>query len=258
MFHETCVYGSAFESVVEKSNIAVPGRDRVSHPVILDSDVLEGRRLTELALNLIFLGNSIKYLPYFYTALRNGEESGVLRERTPYRIESVLVDDEPLLDSTGNLSMDDIKNDVWECQAGNTNRTKHKILVELITPLRLKVRGEYTAKFGAADFILALHRRTRILCAAYGSMEDDVVDYGYSSKWEIKNAFLIWRDFKHYSSRQKSAMQLGGVLGKMTLEGEFSRYEIALLKAAELFHAGKNASFGLGKLRLWGEGVLEK
>jgi CRISPR/Cas system endoribonuclease Cas6 (RAMP superfamily) len=43
-------------------------------------------------------------------------------------------------------------------------------------------------------------------------------------------------------------MRLGGVTGSLVLSGVFSAYEYALLGFAELFHAGKNTNFGLGKM----------
>jgi CRISPR/Cas system endoribonuclease Cas6 (RAMP superfamily) len=46
-------------------------------------------------------------------------------------------------------------------------------------------------------------------------------------------------------------MKLGGVSGNFTLSGAFTGYERALLRFAELFHAGKNTNFGLGKIGVW-------
>jgi CRISPR/Cas system endoribonuclease Cas6 (RAMP superfamily) len=61
----------------------------------------------------------------------------------------------------------------------------------------------------------------------------------------------MWREYTHYSARQKQPMRLGGVTGTMLLSGVFSPYEYALLRFGEIFHAGKNTNFGLGKFAIW-------
>jgi len=43
---------------------------------------------------------------------------------------------------------------------------------------------------------------------------------------------------------------MSGLIGDFTLSGDFSSYERALLRFAELFHGGKNTNFGLGKMKV--------
>jgi len=45
-------------------------------------------------------------------------------------------------------------------------------------------------------------------------------------------------------------MMLGGLIGTIDVSGTFSQFEIKLLEAAEIFHIGKNSSFGLGKIKI--------
>jgi hypothetical protein len=44
-------------------------------------------------------------------------------------------------------------------------------------------------------------------------------------------------------------MKLGGVVGTLTLEGDLAPFA-SLLRAAEVLHAGKGATFGLGKVKV--------
>jgi len=84
MFNASCVYGLTFESIVPKDNAALTGRDRISHPIIIDTDSFAGEELESLVLNIIFLGPSIPYIPYFFYALKKGGENGITKERIPY------------------------------------------------------------------------------------------------------------------------------------------------------------------------------
>jgi hypothetical protein len=57
---------------------------------------------------------------------------------------------------------------------------------------------------------------------------------------------LRWKDWQRYSSRQKSTMTLGGIVGQV----QFTNIPDLLwpmLYLGQWTHVGKNASFGLGR-----------
>jgi hypothetical protein len=260
MFSAACVYGSVFESVIPKDNRVLAGRNRISHPVIMETNpfmTTEGpveTKLNSAVLNLIFLGGSITYLPYFYTALKKSGEEGILRQRIPFVILDVSADGKSLLINDEAITTR-IEPDVWEYDSGNTGAFLGDMLIQIKSPLRFKVGGHYSSRFSAADFALCLHRRTQTLCSQYGS-NDFPVDsgaYQFFEKWAIAETSLIWKDLTHYSARQEGTMKLGGICGSFVVSGEFSPYEQALLRFAGLFHAGKNTNFGLGQISIWKE-----
>ncbi len=57
-------------------------------------------------------------------------------------------------------------------------------------------------------------------------------------------------DLNYYSGRQKKVLKMGGVVGNFQLTGVFQPLEQSLLRFGELFHAGKNTAFGLGKYHI--------
>jgi hypothetical protein len=250
IFNTTCLYGSIFESIIPKDNTTLAGRDRISHPVIIETEPFIKKDSDPIALNLIFLGDAIQHIPYFFQAIKQGGEDGILRARIPYTIQTVF-DGERLMNSDSEILDTHFSPDVWEYHAGDTEIAARKtLLITLNSPLRFRVNGRYTDCFSAADFAYCLHRRTQILCAQYGDASD-AGDYQYTGAWDITEKNLLWRDLTHYSARQKYAMKLGGVSGSFTVSGAFTSYELALLRFAELFHAGKNTNFGLGKISVW-------
>jgi CRISPR/Cas system endoribonuclease Cas6 (RAMP superfamily) len=87
------------------------------------------------------------------------------------------------------------------------------------------------------------------LCSQYGH-NDFTGDYRFLGNWTVIKQNLKWRDYSHYSARQKRTMRLGGLVGDFVLSGNFSSYECSLLQFAELFHGGKNTNFGFGKMKL--------
>jgi hypothetical protein len=60
---------------------------------------------------------------------------------------------------------------------------------------------------------------------------------------------MRWHDWTRYSSRQRQAMTLGGLVGKVELEGDIAPFADVLARGQWL-HVGKNATFGLGHYRL--------
>ncbi|MDR3341269.1 MAG: CRISPR system precrRNA processing endoribonuclease RAMP protein Cas6, partial [Treponema sp.] len=249
MFHGTCVYGLVFESIVPKDNEVLAGRDRISHPVILDIDSFSEDCIDSLTINLIFLGPAIPYLPYFYGALKSGGEAGLLKERIPYTLTGVFDQDGSLL-INGDTIHTQTEPDVWVYDYEYCDTIHKDIMIQLNAPLRFKADGHYTHRFNPGQFMFCLHRRLQTLCSQYGG-NDAKGEYAFSHSWGISARSLVWKDYTHYSARQKKGMRLGGVTGSFVVSGDFTAYEYACLKFAEIFHAGKNTNFGLGKLTLW-------
>jgi len=232
----------------------MPGRDRISHPVILDTPVLNSKQLGSMKLNIIFLGQSTEYIPYYYITLLKSGEDGILKQKINFTVKDVCVNETSILLGQDKLDTQKLIPDVWEFKHNNVGLLnkcllQKQLLINFVTPLRFKTKGAYNQNFNASDFMSCLNRRTQTLCAEYGSIEGDEKNICYHPEnLNITEKSLIWKDYHHYSARQQKAIRLGGLLGTMKLEGEFSEYENALLDFAVLFHAGKNTHFGFGKI----------
>jgi hypothetical protein len=252
MFNATCIYSVIFESIVPKNNIVVAGRDRISHPVIIDTDNFIGEQ-EALLLNLVFLGSTIPYFPYFYHAIKMGGESGIGRERVPYQVSDIVeytdTGEKHSLMTNGLNIITQIEPEIWEYNQNIETLFEKKYIISLVSPLRFKAEGQYVSRLAGADLARCFHRRARVLCSQYGRNDRSGV-YTVSGNWTVAEQDVKWRDFVHYSARQKKAMRLGGLVGNLVLSGKFSLYECGLLQFAERFHAGKNTNFGLGKLKV--------
>ena len=64
---------------------------------------------------------------------------------------------------------------------------------------------------------------------------------------QVTAADLRWHDCKRWSQRQQASMKLGGLVGRLVLEGDLAPFA-SLLGAAEVVHVGKGATFGLGQV----------
>ncbi|HEY3571527.1 MAG TPA: CRISPR system precrRNA processing endoribonuclease RAMP protein Cas6 [Thermoanaerobaculia bacterium] len=127
------------------------------------------------------------------------------------------------------------------------------VTLRFVTPLRIKVRHQLTDRPRFRD--LAFHMLRRTLEMAYFHVPGAAVDWDFQSLLQrsdgvqVAGADLRWLDWERWSQRQNSAMKLGGLVGRLTLEGDVAPFA-PLLRAAEILHAGKGAVFGLGKLEV--------
>ena len=129
--------------------------------------------------------------------------------------------------------------------------------LQLQTPLRLKARGHFlnADTLTGADLIRALGQRAELLLRLYAPPEDPA-----DARWtDARNALagvhitasdLRWHDWTRVSNRQDTRMQLGGVLGALTLGGPALPAAWPLLWFGQWLHAGKNTAFGLGRYRI--------
>ena len=54
-----------------------------------------------------------------------------------------------------------------------------------------------------------------------------------------------WYDWERYSTRQRSRLKMGGVIGEAYYHGALANYEWIL----KLVHVGKGVTFGFGKIK---------
>ena len=62
-----------------------------------------------------------------------------------------------------------------------------------------------------------------------------------------KHSRIKWHDWSRYSNRQKSRMSFGGLIGDIIYEGNLSEF-LPFIELCQIFHIGKQTSFGLGKI----------
>jgi hypothetical protein len=131
-------------------------------------------------------------------------------------------------------------------------RPPFRIIIK--TPLRLKLNGQPQNGLDLPYIFRSLATRLSHLhqhfCNGYRPERDTwkaLTDFFQNSGASQCN--LWWADGMRYSNRQKSKIPLGGMVGELYVSPEA---DIPLWwnwwQAAELFHLGKGAAMGLGKI----------
>ncbi|HEY6323162.1 MAG TPA: CRISPR system precrRNA processing endoribonuclease RAMP protein Cas6 [Thermoanaerobaculia bacterium] len=125
--------------------------------------------------------------------------------------------------------------------------------LRFVTPTRLKIRDHLVTTIGFRALAFAMLRRCLEL--AHFHVPGAAIDWGFqpllvaAGGVRAKTARLRWRDWQRWSNRQGCKMNLGGFVGEMEIEGDLAPFA-ALLRAAEVLHVGKGATFGLGRMEI--------
>lgn len=126
--------------------------------------------------------------------------------------------------------------------------------LEILTPLRVKRDGHHVGpdEFTFADLFGNLLRRISMLTYFHTEtpLEVDFRALRDSARQVAASADLRWVEHSRYSRRQQSAMQLGGVVGRLTLEGVDISAFWPYLWLGQFTHAGSGATMGLGRYRI--------
>jgi hypothetical protein len=121
------------------------------------------------------------------------------------------------------------------------------------TPLRIKHGGRFVgpAHLTAQDLCRTLASRIAVLFEQYGPGErfDWAGLHDAMRVVELSAANLRWHELTRYSSRQQTEMQMGGLLGELTLQGPGLAALWPLIWLGQWTHVGKGTSFGLGWYR---------
>ncbi len=206
-----------------------------------------------LVFNLLLFGTAISYLPYFIFAFKELGKAGVGKSRGTCQL--IHVSD--YKNRTVYDSSDDVirnVNSVLELNNEFSNFIpKNNILtLYFITPVRIKFRTQLVARPDFHILVRSLLHRISALSYFHCGVELKI-DYKSliteAEKVKIKTSYLKWYDWERYSSRQGTRMRFGGLVGKVTYEGDFMLF-LPLLVLGQYTHIGKNCTFGLGSYRI--------
>ncbi|MFK5926411.1 MAG: CRISPR system precrRNA processing endoribonuclease RAMP protein Cas6 [Desulfuromusa sp.] len=204
--------------------------------------------------NLILLGETNEYLPYFIYAFESMGKTGLGKKidghRATYILESVELQGQTIYSSTDQQLADG----EWGCNLQLSDplpdQVDGKLLLTIKTPLRLKFDNHLQAKLPFSLLVRAMLRRISSLFETYGEGEPPLDYRGLverAKKIEICHDNLQWFDWQRYSNRQEAKMLMGGMVGSITYQGKIGEY-LPLLELCRDLHLGKQTAFGLGKI----------
>jgi hypothetical protein len=119
----------------------------------------------------------------------------------------------------------------------------------LVSPLRQKHKGKFMNTFIWEAFAKSLINRVRFIDTHFNHGKLEIpIDIDIDDVQVLKSE-TRWDEKQRRSFRQDTKMSIGGLLGTVQLKG-VSPEMLGILKLARYLHAGKQTTFGNGKISL--------
>lgn len=241
----TCAYSCFFETHIGKKDLEhLPGRDRASHPFVMEVELQDD---FHCSLVMTFLGRGRNYIPYVNQAIENAGGRGVGRNRSRFKVLASLIDGKEFDYSLRTASQ---QSRVWP---SGEDIFPAPLMIHLETPCRIKEEGLYISMITLRSLLVSEYRRMQLLEELFGDGDVIFPILDPNTIPESEPREQHWMENRYYSTRQKSELKFGGVVGYLFVKDGLEGFNASLLKAMELFHVGKNVSFGLGKVSMGGE-----
>lgn len=262
-----CLYPYVFETAPPPGTHIMRKYQAAPHPFVFEPPVGGGvvQPARPFALGLTLFGKGLHYLPHFVFALERLGQHGLGRERIRCALSSVesrIGDQSWPLYTAGDrtLRSADPFETVVSLSLGSPlrlrtdlSREHEQITIEFLTPLRIVYEERLATQLPFHVLVRSLLRRVAHLSYFHCGGDPSTVAF---TEWIALAATvqtvahdLTWFDWERYSTRQQSAMRLGGLVGRVTFEGNLAPFR-PLLEVGEVIHAGKGTSFGLGRYRI--------
>jgi len=262
-----CPYGYIFETSPPEDAGVLRNISEIPRPFIIEPPpdkkmlFIPGETLT---FGLTLVGRGIDYLPYFLAVFRELGREGLGRRRGQFRLKAVeailpgqaaetvyRAEDEVVRTSQLQLTGETIAARAASLILSPTSNPQ--LTLTFLTPTRLKHQRNWVRR-GPAFQALIKVLLGRISSLSYFHCGQPLeLDFrgliDQAAAIETTNCETHWEDWERFSGRQKQRIELGGLVGRVTYQGDLRPY-LPFLVLGELVHVGKGAVFGNGRYRI--------
>lgn len=251
----TCPYPAIFEAPAPRDH-ALQKFSQIPNPYVIEPPALGTRAVAageELSFGMVLVGRALDQLPLIVYALQRALRHGLGEERARGELQDIVWECGERAES------------VWDAAGGRVRAHEPSLDVpafddctsaclRITTPLRLQDNGRPLRphELSPRKLATALVRRVALLFELHAdrpALGAQAPQLARHAETLADERALTWYDWSRYSSRQRQAMTLGGVLGTWTLRGEVAPL-LPWLWLGQWLHAGKNATMGMGGYRL--------
>ncbi len=190
--------------------------------------------------SLYLFEDATQKLPYVISSIyKMLTEQGFGRDREKFEILSISCNQQNIYNN-GKFNLSDIEPITFKT---NPN-IDAPITLKFITPFRMKYQNHLLNQKPNLEIILnsIQNKLNAIKGAKRGKLE-------YNPLYTEKDHQINFYDIKRFSNRQKSKLQIGGILGYIQYQ-EIDQNSLTLLQLGEIIGIGKQTSFGLGKIKI--------
>ena len=210
----------------------------VMHNYRLDIEL--GRK--DYSFGLYLFSSATEKLPYVLSAIHQMfTQQGLGRDKEKIRDFTIKVDNQEVYNSQEFGKFNEIEAQSTEVEASVL--PTQNILLKLQTPLRIKKNNRFLRDtVELEDILRSINQRYTQL-----STGESYAKLDYTPTYTTISKSLEYKTLIRKSNRQKTKMNMDGVMGEMVLAGIDAR-SVELLKIGEIIGVGKQTVFGLGRI----------
>ena len=248
LLYRSCGYAYVFETPPPATAAKMRRYNHVPHPFSLRVEQHSAESTVSVLLNLFGRGNVHLALLVYALTKAAADARGIGGERFELR----RVEQRPTPDATTwqTIYSPEEKLAPLPVITPSIPPVPERVLIDIRTPLRVKRDGRHVRpeEFRFADLFGNLLRRISMLTFFHTDVPLETDFQGLTQLAKTVNAEckLTWQDQARYSSRQDSEMQLGGVMGTITVRDTDLAPFWPYLWLGQWTHAGTAATMGLG------------
>lgn len=249
LLYRSCIYPYFWDTPPHVGAEKMRKYKNAPHPFVLATDEADALRL-----GFTLLGQANRHLPVFIHALTQaaagprGISGNVLDLVAVEQAASIEGDDWRRIFAPGQAL------EALPMQSPGVPPAPAECALEILTPLRVKRDGRHVGPrdFTFADLFGNLLRRISMLTYFHTEMplETDFKALKEAARQVAVKADLEWVEHSRYSKRQQAAMQMGGVVGRLTLVDVGLAPFWPYLWLGQFTHAGSGATMGLGRYQI--------
>jgi hypothetical protein len=211
-----------------------------------------------IAFELVLVGPATYQLPYFIYALLELGQRGLGRGRGRFRLARVVAlapggDEREVFNGETLYGL----SPPWTAEAivnAFALPDAQRLAVRFLTPTRLDLNGDLVFPIAFHDLARGLVNRLRTLERFYGSRQEGGDKTGAlldaARDVRLRESTQRWIDLERFSTRQKTRLKMGGVVGEAVYEARDFAPFAPLLALGQWLHAGKLTTMGLGKFEI--------
>jgi hypothetical protein len=259
-----CPYSYIFETPCPPESEVLSANERVPLPLIIEpppdgqTDYAPGNKLI---FHVTLVGKAAGFLAYLIVAFQELGRRGLGQTKGRFQLSHV----EAVGPSNGgqatvfdaaqpaHIRLQTLPVDWPAIEARAAALPADRLTLDFLTPARLKHAGRW-AQSGPPFHVLVKALLGRISSLSY---------FHCGQRWEADFRGLIdramnvravqaqtrWEDWSRFSGRQEQRIEMGGLVGRITYQGDLRDY-LPLLALGEWVHVGKGTVFGNGQYRI--------
>ena len=189
--------------------------------------------------SLYLFEEATEKLPYVVSAIHKMlTEQGLGVKRDKFEIDKIYCNNKVIYQD-GTFDLKDIKK-----QAFQAKEISKSVALTFKTPLRMKHQGKLLSQKPQLEPLL--YSITNRLNEIKNLPK---VKLTYEPRYQEKSASVKFIDQTRRSNRQKTKLQIGGIMGEIEYE-EIDEKSLMLLQLGEIIGVGKQTVFGMGKIEV--------